>query len=257
MGAHGPYRCAPLRPVLTHEGGSAAGHDRPGAFHGRRKGKRLRAAQAELLEMLLPRLRIERASLQGQPHRSTGLSALFPGAPDRVRLEIGFGGGEHLLAQARAHPDIGFIGCEPFVNGIAKLLSAVDRERIANIRVWDADATALLPHLPPESIDRAYLPYPDPWPKRRHRKRRFISDETLVALARVLRPGAELRFATDIDDYAGWALARVLRRRDLRWTAERADDWRQPWPGWLQTRYEAKALREGRKPIYLRFERGW
>jgi tRNA (guanine-N7-)-methyltransferase len=238
----------------------AAAHDRPAAFHGRRKGKRLRAAQAHLVEALLPRLRIEAASLaaasDSRPLRSTDISGFFPGRPDRVRLEIGFGGGEHLLAQARAHPEVGFIGCEPFLNGIAKLLSAVDRERIGNIRIWDADATELLPHLPPASIDRAYLLYPDPWPKRRHRKRRFISNDTLTALARVLRRGAELRFATDIDDYAGWSLARVLRRRDLRWTAESAEHWRQPWPGWLQTRYEAKALRDGRKPIYLTFERG-
>jgi tRNA (guanine-N7-)-methyltransferase len=172
-----------------------------------------------------------------------------------VWLEIGFGGGEHLAAQARAHPDIGFIGCEPFVNGIAKLLAVIDREGLANIRVWDADATRLIAMLPPGSIARASLLYPDPWPKRRHRKRRFISDESLETLARVMAPGAHLRFATDIDDYAGWALARVQRSGAFAWTAERPDDWRQPWPDWPGTRYEAKAIKEGRRPAYLTFER--
>jgi tRNA (guanine-N7-)-methyltransferase len=170
-------------------------------------------------------------------------------------LEIGFGGGEHLAARARAHPEIGFIGCEPFVNGVAKLLAVIDRDKLRNIRIWDADATELIDRLPPGSIAGAYLLYPDPWPKRRHRKRRFISDESLRSLARIMTAGAQLRFATDIDDYAGWALARVMRSSVFRWTAERPDDWRQPWPDWPRTRYEAKALREGRKAIYLTFER--
>jgi len=157
--------------------------------------------------------------------------------------------------QARAHPQIGFIGCEPFVNGVAKILSVIERDGLQNIRIWDDDATALLDRLPPASIDRAYLLYPDPWPKRRHRKRRFISPENLDALARVMSRNAELRFATDIDDYAGWALSRVMRSRAFRWTAERAHDWRRPWPDWPGTRYEAKALGEQRSPVYLTFER--
>ena len=170
-------------------------------------------------------------------------------------LEIGFGGGEHLATRARAHAESAFIGCEPFVNGVAKLLGIIDREGLRNVRIWDAEATELLGRLPSGSIAGAYLLYPDPWPKRRHRKRRFVSDENLRALARVMARGAELRFATDIDDYAGWALARVLRSDVFRWTAERANDWRRPWPGWPGTRYEAKALGEGRKPVYLTFER--
>jgi tRNA (guanine-N7-)-methyltransferase len=172
-----------------------------------------------------------------------------------VWIEIGFGGGEHLAAAARAHPETAFIGCEPFVNGVAKLLSVIDRDRLGNIRLWDAEATDLLDRLPAGCGAGAYLLYPDPWPKRRHRKRRFVSDENLQRLARVMAPGAALRFATDIDDYAGWALARVMRSAAFRWTAERPHDWRQPWPGWPGTRYEAKALREGRKAIYLTFER--
>jgi tRNA (guanine-N7-)-methyltransferase len=179
---------------------------------------------------------------------------LLPGSAS-VTLEIGFGGGEHLAAEARAHPNAGFIGCEPFVNGMAKLLAVIAAEGLANVRLWDRDATELLPLLPADSIDAVYLLYPDPWPKRRQRKRRFISDETLRALARIMRPGAELRFATDIDDYAGWALAHVRRSSDFEWTAQRADDWRQPWDGWPGTRYEAKAMREARPPSYLTFRR--
>ena len=170
-------------------------------------------------------------------------------------IEIGFGGGERLAARARAHPEIGFIGCEPFVNGVAKLLGVIARDRLRNIRIWDAEATELLADLPSGSIAGVCLLYPDPWPKRRHRKRRFVSDENLEALARAMTPGAQLRFATDIDDYAGWALARVMRSGAFRWTAERPADWRQPWPGWPGTRYETKALSEARKPVYLTFER--
>jgi tRNA (guanine-N7-)-methyltransferase len=220
--------------------------ERGGAFFGRLKGKRLRAGQEALIETLLPQLRVDPGH---DPREAFGRTV------SNLWLEIGFGGGEHLAAQARAHPDIGFIGCEPFVNGVAKLLSVIDRERLGNIRIWDRDATELIPLLPPASIDRAYLLYPDPWPKRRQRKRRFLSDETLEALARVLRLGAELRFATDIDDYAGWALARVLRSAHFIWTAERLDEWRKPWPDWPGTRYEAKAVRDGRAPIYLTFRR--
>jgi tRNA (guanine-N7-)-methyltransferase len=217
-----------------------------GTFFGRRKGKRLRAGQETLVETLLPMLRFD-------PDRNP--RDTFGRSIQNLWLEIGFGGGEHLAAQARAYPDRGFIGCEPFVNGVAKLLSVIDRERLDNIRIWDRDATELVPRLPPDSIGRAYLLYPDPWPKRRQRKRRFLSEDTLEALARTLRPGAELRFATDIDDYAGWALARVLRSHHFTWTAERPDDWRKPWPDWPGTRYEAKAARDGRTPVYLIFRR--
>jgi tRNA (guanine-N7-)-methyltransferase len=245
VGAHGPRRQPALGALLSDEAGRAAGPERPGAFYGRRKGKRLRAAQDDLVRTFLPRLRIDPQSPQ----------KTFDEPPSALWLEIGFGGGEHLAAEARAHPEIGFIGCEPFVNGVAKLLAAIDRDRLRNVRIWDRDATELIARLPPGSIGGASLLYPDPWPKRRHKKRRFISDESLAALGRVMAPGAQLRFATDIDDYAGWALARVLRSRAFRWTGERPEDWRRPWPGWPGTRYEAKALSEGRRPIYLTFER--
>jgi tRNA (guanine-N7-)-methyltransferase len=219
--------------------------ERAGAFFGRRKGKKLRAGQDELVRDLLPDLRVSRS----------GDIADFQARHEDLWLEIGFGGGEHLAAQARANPQMGFIGCEPFVNGMAKLLAVIHQERLQNIRLWDEDATDLLPNLPDGAFARISILYPDPWPKRRQRKRRIVSDETLRMLARVMRPGGELRFATDIDDYAGWVLARILRSPDFVWTAERANDWRKPWIDWPGTRYEAKALREGRPPSYLTFRR--
>ncbi len=221
--------------------------ERAGAFFGRRKGKKLRAGQDELVQNLLPAIRVV---------PSSDLTGQFPNPQARETwLEIGFGGGEHLAAQARAHRDVNFIGCEPFVNGMAKLLAMIEHERLDNVRVWDDDVTDLLPTLPDASFDRVYILYPDPWPKRRQRKRRLVSDETLDLLARVMKPGAELRFASDIDDYIGWVLARALRSPHFRWTATRADDWRKPYEGWPGTRYEAKAIREGRVPSYLTFVR--
>ena len=221
--------------------------ERAGAFFGRRKGKKLRAGQDELVQTLLPAIRVV-------PGRDIPGQFSSPQARE-TWLEIGFGGGEHLAAQARSHRDVNFIGCEPFVNGMAKLLAVIEHEHLDNVRVWDDDVTDLLPTLPDASFDRVYILYPDPWPKRRQRKRRLVSDETLDLLARVMKPGAELRFASDIDDYIGWVLARALRSRHFRWTAARADDWRKPYEGWPGTRYEAKAIREGRVPSYLTFVR--
>ena len=170
-------------------------------------------------------------------------------------LEIGFGGGEHLLARAAANPDIGFIGCEPFVNGVAKLLTGVEAAGIENIRVHMDDATALIESAPDAAFSKIYLLYPDPWPKRRQQKRRFVSEANIAALARALKPGGELRFATDIDDYAGWTLRRFLASPLFVWQAETADDWRTPWQGWAPTRYEAKARAAGRGSAYLTFRR--
>ena len=222
-------------------------NERAGAFFGRRKGKKLRAGQDDLVQNLLPAIRVVPGSdLPGQ----------FPNSQARETwLEIGFGGGEHLAAQARAHRDVNIIGCEPFVNGMAKLLAVIEQDRLDNIRVWDEDVTDLLPTLPDACFDRVYILYPDPWPKRRQRKRRLVSDQMLKELARVMRPGAELRFASDIDNYIGWVLARALRADDFRWIVEGPDDWRKPYEGWPGTRYEAKAIREGRVPSYLRMKR--
>jgi tRNA (guanine-N7-)-methyltransferase len=224
--------------------------ERQRAFYGRRKGHALKRNQAALLETLLPQLAVDLAT-PSPKH----LSALFPHAPQHVQLEIGFGGGEHLVAQAQADADLGFIGCEPFVNGMGKALAAIHAGSLSNVRLHFGDAIDLLDWLPSGALAGVDLLYPDPWPKKRHWKRRFVQDHTIAALARVLRPGGTFRFASDIPDYVAWTLERVLRSPDFLWLAERADDWRLPWRGWVETRYEAKAKRAGRQPAYLTFRR--
>lgn len=227
--------------------------DAASAFFGRRKGKRLRAGQEERLSTLLPERRVP--DPRTAPEAFADLPGLFPHRPARIVLEIGFGGGEHLAHLARGEPQAGFIGVEPFVNGMAKMLARIDAENLANVRLWDQDAALLLPALPDASLEAVYLLYPDPWPKRRTRKRRFVSAQALAEIARVLKPGGIFRFASDIDDYVGWTLARAATEPALRWTATRAVDWKTPYPGWPGTRYEAKAIREGRTPSYLTFAR--
>jgi len=222
----------------------------PRAFFGRRKGRALRPRQQALFDALLPRL-----ALDTQSKPPADLRSLFPDGTEDVRLEIGFGGGEHLIAQATAHPRTGFIGSDAFVNALAKVLAAIEAQQLKNIRLYFGDALHLIDWLPAASLARVDLLYPDPWPKRRHWKRRFIQDASLKQIARVLRPQGELRFATDIADYAAWTLIRVLRSTDFCWTAQKADDWRQPWPSFTGTRYEAKAKRAGRAPCYLIFRR--
>jgi tRNA (guanine-N7-)-methyltransferase len=172
-----------------------------------------------------------------------------------VRVESGFGGGEHLIAQAERNPRIGFIGIEPFINGMAKALAAIEERNLTNIRLHHGDSTDVLAWLPSAGLTRFDLLYPDPWPKRRHWKRRFVQDESVAGIARILRADAEFRFASDIPDYIAWTLLRIRRSPDFIWTAEQADDWRVPWPDFTRTRYEAKAVREGRTPCYLTFRR--
>ena len=221
-----------------------------GSFFGRRKGHKLRNHQADLIEHLLPRLSLD-ASVAAPPE----LVALFDRPASDVRLEIGFGGGEHLVAEALAFPGVGFIGCEPYVNGMAKILAQIEARDIGNIRLYAGDAAELLGWMPSRSLARVDLIHPDPWPKRRHWKRRFVQDATVAALARVLKPDGEFRFVSDIDDYCAWTLAHLARAPDFIWTAERACDWRLPWPDYTMTRYGAKAAREGRVAAYLRFRR--
>jgi tRNA (guanine-N7-)-methyltransferase len=220
------------------------------AFFGRRKGHRLRPQQTKLFDTLLPRL-----ALDLQSSAPADLRRLFAENAEEVRLEIGFGGGEHMLAEAEANSRTGIIGSEAFVNGMAKALAAIAARRVANIRLHFGDAALLLPWLPPGSLDRVDLIYPDPWPKRRHWKRRFVQEQSLAQIARVLRRGGEFRFVTDVADYAAWTLRHVAQSMEFAWTAEQADDWRLPWPGFAGTRYEAKAKREGRVPCYLIFRR--
>ena len=220
------------------------------AFFGRRKGHKLRKRQAELFDTLLPRLTVD----LGHPSLPE-LRALFPVPVDEVQLEIGFGGGENMIAQAAARPQTGFIGVEPFVNGMAKALAAIEDAALQNIRLHFDDAASLLAWLPDASLARIDLVHPDPWPKRRHWKRRFVQDATIAQFARVLQRDGELRFVTDVADYAAWTLQRFLRSAAFEWTAQRADDWRKAWPDFAPTRYHAKAAREQRPPCFLIFRK--
>ena len=220
------------------------------AFFGRRRGKTLRPHQAAALAVGLNRYRLD--LLHPAPAE---ILTLFSTPVSTVRLEIGFGGGEHLLHEAAGHPDAGFIGVEPFVNSMAKLMVALGEKQLANLRVHDDDATRLLDWLPEASLSGIDLFYPDPWPKRKHWKRRFVSPVNLDRFARVLRPGGVFRFASDIDTYVNWTLLHCAAHGGFEWRAREAGDWRRPYPGWPGTRYEAKALREGRSPAYLTFRR--
>jgi tRNA (guanine-N7-)-methyltransferase len=222
---------------------------RQGAFFGRRKGHALKPRQAALFESLLPRLALDLAT-----PAPSDLRTLFDGASE-VRVESGFGGGEHLVAEAEQNPNSGFIGIEPFINGMAKALVAIHDRGLTNIRLHHGDATDVLSWLPNASVARFDLLYPDPWRKRRHWKRRFVQEGSIAQIARIVRPGGEFRFVSDWADYVAWTLRHLANAPEFEWTAERADDWRLPWPGFTSTRYEAKAKREGRVPCYLIFRR--
>lgn len=221
----------------------------PRAFFGRRSGKRLHRGQHGLVEDLLPQLQISLDDGLFDP------KTLFPSAP-RLAIEIGYGGGEHLALEAIRNPGTGFIGCEVFTGGIAKMVQAIDEAGLQNIRLFTDDALKLLLKLPDASLDEAFLLYPDPWPKTRHHKRRFVSPTTLAELARVLKPGTNFHFATDIEDYANWTLAHILREPAFRFAPQNAGEWHQPYPGWEPTRYEEKARAEGRHiSFYFTFQR--
>ncbi len=228
-------------------GGESASAPPRRTLYGRSRGKALRARQERLLADALPWVEIAPDAL-----RRPGLFAF---EPRELWLEIGFGSGEHLIDQAKDNRDVGLVGCEPFLNGVAAALTGIEREMLTNVRLRRGDAQALVEAAPEAFFSRVFLLYPDPWPKRRHHKRRVVSQAMIEALARVMRPGGELRFATDIDDYAGWTLRRFLASPDFRWAASRVDDWRIPWPDWRPTRYEAKAHRAGRGSVYLTFVR--
>ncbi|WP_371056648.1 tRNA (guanosine(46)-N(7))-methyltransferase TrmB [Rhodosalinus sp. K401] len=222
-------------------------------FYGRIRGKGLRESQRAYLEEDLDKLSPGPVGWHENPgRRPLDLDALFGGAP--VWLEVGFGGGEHMIHQARAHPGVGILGCEPYVNGVAMLLGKIREAGVSNLRVHPGDVRDLFDVLPDASLDRVFVLYPDPWPKKKHHRRRFVTPEYLAPLARAMRPGAELRIATDIPDYVRQALQEVPRH-GFAWLAGRPDDWRRPWADWMSTRYEQKALREGRVPHYLTFRR--
>jgi tRNA (guanine-N7-)-methyltransferase len=219
-------------------------------FYGRRRGRPLRAGQRERQTTLLPRLSFELPE-SGPLHPAE----LFTPPAREVWLEIGFGGGEHLAEQAERQPEIGFIGCEVFENGIVKLLGEVDRRRLGNIRLYPDDARPLLAALPGQSIARVFVLFPDPWPKARHHKRRLIAPATLDRLAEIMTDGAELRLATDDPSYLAWMLEHATAHSAFSWTARRTVDWRERPADWPATRYEQKARKAGRVPAFLRFER--
>ncbi len=221
-----------------------------GNFYGRRKAKTLKNEQADALARLLPELRLDLRKAAPDDLRQ-----LFPDSPDKIVLEIGFGGGEHLIHRAMMHPETGFIGCEPFVNGMAKASQAIGANGLTNIRLYDEDATDLLNWLPERCLARIDLLYPDPWPKKRHWKRRFLNADNVKRFHRVLEDGGEFRFASDIENYVNWGLRHVMDHGGFEWTAQKASDWHQPWAEWISTRYEKKAIREGRPPAYFIFKR--
>lgn len=220
------------------------------AFYGRRKGKPLRGAQIAHLDTVLPALKLDLTETA-----PSNVKTLFPEPVERVRLEIGFGGGEHLIHRAVENPSIGFIGVEPFVNSMAKLIAQIEARGARNIRLYDDDATQVLDWLPDACLDQIDLLYPDPWHKRKHWKRRFVSEVNLDRFARVLKPGGVFCFASDIDSYINWTLVHCHAHAAFEWTARNAADWLTPYPTWPGTRYEAKAKREGRESAYLTFRR--
>jgi tRNA (guanine-N7-)-methyltransferase len=250
----------------------------PRRHYGRRKGWKLRPHQAGLIETLLPHLLLTPRdgfdprtyfSFSSWPATEPAIQlsddaakswmagpspAMTAGIAD-VWLEVGFGGGEHLAWQAEKNPGLGLIGAEPFVAGIAKLLAKIESANLANIRLYTEDARDILAALPPASLGRVFILFPDPWPKSRHHKRRFIQTDILDDLARVMRPSAELRFATDDAGYLVWALERLMAHSAFAWTANAAADWRTRPADWPETRYEAKAIKAGRPSTYLRFIR--
>lgn len=227
-----------------------AGRRATEGFFGRRRGKAIRPYQADALAAGLERYRLDMA---GDAPASPASFFEIPVAS--ICMEIGFGGGERLLDDARANPSTGFIGVEPFVNGMAKLTARLAAAPLPNLRIHDDDALPVLDWLAPAGLDRLDLFYPDPWPKKRHWKRRFVNRANLDRIARVLKPGGMFRFASDVDTYVNWTLLHCNAHPSFQWLARGPEDWQQPYEGWPGTRYEAKAIREGRQPAYLRFLR--
>lgn len=222
-------------------------------FYGRLKGKTLKRSQIGYLDEDLAALSPGLVGWDENPERTPiDVTSLFDGKP--AWLEIGFGGGEHLVHQAKCNPQVGIIGAEPYINGVAMLLGKIRRAGVQNLAVHPGDARDLFDVLPNNSIDRAFLLYPDPWPKTRHHRRRFVTPEHLQPLAKTLKSGAMFRVATDIEDYVRQTLEEVPKQ-GFEWLCEGPQDWREPWDDWISTRYEQKALREGRTPHYLTFRK--
>ncbi|MCE2516432.1 MAG: tRNA (guanosine(46)-N7)-methyltransferase TrmB [Alphaproteobacteria bacterium] len=231
---------------------SPADHDRL-MFYGRRHGRRLRPRQAEYLARGMAAFGLpEDTSLTADGLDPRGF---FDHAPDQMFLEIGFGGGEHLAARAEENPNAGYLGAEPFMNGVASLCRHLIERKITNTRIWPEDVRLLLPGFQKASFDGVFVLFPDPWPKTRHQDRRIIQPLMLDELARLIRPGGELLLASDEPKAKTWMMEQMMRRDDFTWTAGRARDWRTPPAGWPGTRYMAKADREGRVSNWFLFKR--
>ncbi len=213
--------------------------------YGRRQGHKLRANQQELMQHRLDEYRVK---LTGDSQHE-----LFSFVPNKLILEIGFGGGEHLLERASADKESGFIGCEPFINGVAKLLSQIVAQDIKNIRIHDDDARNLMDVLPSSCLDHIYLLYPDPWPKSRHHRRRFVNQDNLSQFFRLLKPKGRVTIASDISDYIFWSLSQIRLHGGFIWQVDGVDDWRCSPQDWTPTRYEIKAKEKGVVPSYLQF----
>lgn len=220
------------------------------AFFGRRHGKTIRPYQSAALDAGLAKYGIDLSV-----PAPADLRTLFAAPVGSVRLEIGFGGGEHLYHMASLHPETGFIGVEPFVNGMARLMTRLAEHPLPNLRVYDDDAVRVLDWLPEATLAGIDLLYPDPWPKKKHWKRRFVGQPNLDRFARAMAGGAKFRFASDIDTYVNWTLLHCRAHAAFEWQADSAGDWHTPYEGWIRTRYEAKAVREGRRSAYLTFIR--
>lgn len=222
----------------------------PRRLYGRRGARKLRPGRSRLLNEDLPRI-----AVPADPAMPLTRDALFEGRVSRLWLEIGFGGGEHLAWQAKANPDVGLIGCEPFMNGVASLLRHVDEGGLANVRIHPDDARDVIDRLPDGALDRTFILFPDPWPKRRHKERRIVSTETLDALARTMAAGSELRLASDDPTQIRWMLQIAPAHPAFAWQVQGPDDWWNRPADWPETRYEAKARAAGRRPVFLRFLR--
>jgi tRNA (guanine-N7-)-methyltransferase len=228
------------------EHSEGAAHSTELRSFGRKRGRKMSPRQAHLFEHVLPTVTIDPAHHPLLPPASLGRP---------VWIEIGFGGGEHLLWQAENNPEVFYVGCEPFLDGVVKVLSGIEDHALKNIALHAEDARPVLRALPEASISRAFILFPDPWPKRKHVKRRLVSTATLDMMARVMQPGAELRIGTDIGDYARTILLAVMAHPQFRWPATGPQDWRERPADWPPTRYEEKAIREGRARYYFRFQR--
>ena len=224
---------------------------------GRQRGRALSPRQTQLFAQLLPRLAVDLSAPSGRlpGGESEGANKEASEGAKKIWLEIGFGGSEHLIWQAQHNPDVTLIGCEPFIDGVVKALSAIDDKGLTNVRLHADDARPLLRWLAPASLDRAFVLFPDPWPKKKHVKRRLVSKPLIDLLARAMKPGAELRIGTDIGDYARTLLLAFRQTPAFTWTAQAPGDWRERPSDWPPTRYEAKAIREGRPRYFFRFVR--